>query len=217
MAKGFTLKKENYTAVADFITVSFERDLASFTEVFKTMDAAYLQAFKKANSDLKNAASLLDKKQKQKQATHELYAMADAFREKLILLKAYAKRAGVETPLLQETINAVKSRNIEKVIKNTRDMLPVLTQNAEKIGDMPTDFFADVPDTINGMESKNTEQNKLINEAIQANVDEKPLYDTVYKFISEIAEAGKIVYKDSSKKDEYTISKIVARVETSSK
>ena len=37
----FSLKQEDYPAIADFISVSFERDLAEFTEVYKTMNAEY--------------------------------------------------------------------------------------------------------------------------------------------------------------------------------
>lgn len=207
------IKQENYTAVADFMLASLERDLADFTKIFKTIDNDFLAQFKKANEDLKNASSSLLIKENQKKITQELYAQADAFRDKLMLLKVYAKRANLETPILQETIAALKSRNIEKVVKNTREMLPFFTQNAAKIKDMPADFLNDIPTIITAFETKNTEQNTLISKCKQTTTEYKPLYDGLYKFISEVAEAGKIIYKDHSKKDDYTISKIISRVE----
>lgn len=207
------LKKENYTAIADFMIVSFERDLADFTSVFKTIDANYLDAFKKANEKLKNVASYIIKKEEQKQATQVLYAKANEFREKLIVLKSYAKRANLNAPLLKETIEALKRKNIEKVIKNTREMLPYFTQNINKLTDMPADFLSDIPETITDLETKNTEQNSLMNEAKLSTAEKKTLYITLYKYISEVADAGKIVYKGNSKKDEYIISKILGRLD----
>lgn len=42
MAKGFQIRKENYTALADFMIVNLERDLSEFTKFFKTIDIEYL-------------------------------------------------------------------------------------------------------------------------------------------------------------------------------
>ena len=36
----------------------------------------------------------------------------------------------------------------------------------------------------------------------------------IQKYISEVAKAGKLIYKESNKKDEYVISKIIARMKT---
>ena len=67
------------------------------------------------------------------------------------------------------------------------------------------------------MERLNIEQNKLINKKKQTNVNEKDAYRALYKFISEIADTGKTVYKTSIKRDEYTISKILRKNQISSK
>lgn len=213
MAKGFLLKKENYTVVADFMLVSFERDLADFTKVFKTIDVAYLEAFKEANQIVKKTITAHGKKQEQKNTTQSLYATADGFREKLLLLKIYVQRANIEVPLLQETIIAFKRKNIEKAVKNTRDMLPILTQNAAKIEDMPSDFLDDIPQILVEMENKNTEQNTLMNEGKEVSQNEKIVYEALYRYISEVASMGKILYKNSLKKDEYTISRILKKME----
>lgn len=213
MTTGKKLKQENYTAAADFMIASLERDLAEFTKVFKTIDNAFLEQFKKANANLKNVSSSFLTKQQQKETTKELYSKADEFRDKLTLLKAYAKRAGLEAPILQETITALKGRNIEKVVKNTRELLPFFTQNADKIKDMPADFLKDIPNTITYFEEKSTTQNILMSQSKQTTAEVKPLYETLYNYIREVADAGKIIYKGSPKKDDYTISKILQRME----
>lgn len=206
------IKKENYTAVADFMLASMEHDLADFTKLFKTIDEEYLSQFKKANEELKNLSSSFLKIEEQKATTQEIYAKADAFRDKLIFLKFYAKRAGIETPLLQDTIKALKSRNIERVVKNTRDMLPFFVQKAESIKDMPSDFLSDIPSTISTFEKKSTQQIMLMSQRKQETSLGKPLYDTLYKYIKEVADIGKLIYKNSPKKDNYTISKILSRI-----
>ena len=45
--KAPTIKHEDYAVIADFIAVSFERDLTYFSEIYKTMNAEYLENFKK--------------------------------------------------------------------------------------------------------------------------------------------------------------------------
>lgn len=212
MSKGLKLKQEDYTAVADFMLVNLERDLKDFTKVFKTIDNDFLQAFKDANQELKNATSSVLVRQTQKQTTKEIYEKADSFKEKLSLLKVYIKRAKLEVPLLQETILALQNRNIEKVIKNTREFLPFINENKDKIKDMPNDFLSDIPNIIIEFETKNTEQNLLMSKGKQTTSEVKPLYKELYNYISEVAEVGKIVYKNTSKKEDYTISKVLQRM-----
>lgn len=216
MFKNSFFKKEDYTAVADFMIANLEKDLKDFTKVFQTIDDDHLEKFKQANQQLKESASLLLTRQEQKNTTQDLYIKADAFREKLLLLKAYAKRSKVETPLLQETITAIKSRNMEKVVKNTREMLPFLSQNASKIKDMPSDFLEDFSPTITEFEQKSTTQNLLISQGKQTTAEGKSLYQALYLYIKDIAEAGKIVYKNTAKKDDYIISKILKRISAAS-
>lgn len=47
--KAPTIKHEDYAVIADCIAVSFERDLASFSQIYRTMNAEYLENFKKSN------------------------------------------------------------------------------------------------------------------------------------------------------------------------
>ncbi len=78
--KAPTIKHEDYAVIADFIAVSFERDLASFSQIYKTMNAEYLESFKKAISKLKNNDSTNAIVVKQKETTAKLYKQADELR-----------------------------------------------------------------------------------------------------------------------------------------
>lgn len=213
MAKRMTFKQEHYTAVADFIAVSFENDLADFTKTFKTMDETYLNDFKQAIEAAKNSVSSTELKVKQKQATKNLYDKSKELSNVLILLKTYAKRANVDAPKLQDTINCLKTKNIEGAVKLLRDALPYFISIKGKLVDMPNDYLDKITPIITALESFNTEQNKYMNEIKKISNERKPVYKNLYKYISEIAEAGKVIYKDSYKKTEYTISKLLARVQ----
>ncbi|MFJ1328105.1 hypothetical protein [Capnocytophaga canimorsus] len=214
MAKQMTFKQEHYTAVADFIAVSFERDLSDFSSVFKTMNDSYLEKFKQAIESAKNSVSATELKMKQKEATKKLYETSKELSDIVLLLKKYAKRANVDVSMLQETVNQLKARNVETPIKTLRDALPYLTSVANKLEDMPDNFLVKILPLVTSLENLNTEQNKLMNEGKKISNERKPIYKNLYKYISEIAEAGKIIYKDSYKKSEYTISKILARVQS---
>ncbi|MFK8271931.1 hypothetical protein [Capnocytophaga canimorsus] len=214
MAKQMTFKQEHYTAVADFIAVSFERDLSDFSNVFKTMNDSYLEKFKQAIESAKNSVSATELKMKQKEATKKLYETSKELSDIVLLLKKYAKRANVDVSMLQETVNQLKARNVETPIKTLRDALPYLTSVANKLEDMPDNFLDKILPLVTSLENLNTEQNKLMNEGKKISNERKPIYKHLYKYISEIAEAGKIIYKDSYKKSEYTISKILARVQS---
>ncbi|CEN33900.1 hypothetical protein [Capnocytophaga cynodegmi] len=214
MAKQMTFKQEHYTAVADFIAVSFERDLSDFSNVFKTMNDSYLEKFKQAIESAKNSVSATELKMKQKEATKKLYKTSKELSDIVLLLKKYAKRANVDVSMLQETVNQLKARNVETPIKTLRDALPYLTSVANKLKDMPDNFLDKILPMVTSLENLNTEQNKLMNEGKKISNERKPIYKNLYKYISEIAEAGKIIYKDSYKKSEYTISKILARVQS---
>ncbi|MFK8265781.1 hypothetical protein [Capnocytophaga cynodegmi] len=214
MAKQMTFKQEHYTAVADFIAVSFERDLSDFSNVFKTMNDSYLEKFKQAIESAKNSVSATELKMKQKEATKKLYETSKELSDIVLLLKKYAKRANVDVSMLQETVNQLKARNVETPIKTLRDALPYLTSVANKLEDMPENFLDKILPLVTSLENLNTEQNKLMNEGKKISNERKPIYKNLYKYISEIAEAGKMIYKDSYKKSEYTISKILARVQS---
>ncbi|MFK8275286.1 hypothetical protein ACI76Y_06340 [Capnocytophaga cynodegmi] len=214
MAKQMTFKQEHYTAVADFIAVSFERDLSDFSNVFKTMNDSYLEKFKQAIESAKNSVSATELKMKQKEATKKLYETSKELSDIVLLLKKYAKRANVDVSMLQETVNQLKARNVETPIKTLRDAFPYLTSVANNLEDMPDNFLDKILPLVTSLENLNTEQNKLMNEGKKISNERKPIYKNLYKYISEIAEAGKIIYKDSYKKSEYTISKILARVQS---
>ena len=210
----FSLKQEDYPAIADFISVSFEGDLAEFTEVYKTMNAEYLEKFKKAITELKNHDSAAGIFVKQKETTAKMYKLSDDMKHNVVLLKDYCARSGVNTSIISNMVQKINGKNIEGIIKSMRDALPYFVDNASKIADMPDGFLEKIIAQTKELDVLNVEQNKLMNERKLSTSESKKLYEVVQKYISEVAKAGKLIYKESNKKDEYVISKIIARMKT---
>lgn len=206
------LKKESYTAVAEFMLVSFERDLSEFTKSFKTIDEEYLSKFKNAITDAKSLGSAMAIQAEQKNVTKKLYEYADKLKDMLAFLKRYAEKANLETTILGRIATSLRAKNIEKSVIDTRAALPYFIENKDKMTDMPEGFLDKIEPIIDNFEKLNISQNSLMNQRKQITSESKDVYQKLYVYISEIADMGKMIYKQSTKKDEYTISKILSRM-----
>ncbi|GIZ16436.1 hypothetical protein [Capnocytophaga catalasegens] len=206
------LKKENYTAVAEFMLVSFERDLSEFTKSFKTIDEEYLSKFKSAITDAKSLGSAMAIQAEQKNVTKKLYEYADQLKDMIAFLKRYAEKANLETTILGRIATSLRAKNIEKSVIDTRAALPYFIENKDKMTDMPEGFLDKIEPIIDNFEKLNISQNSLMNQRKQITSESKDVYQKLYVYISEIADMGKMIYKQSTKKDEYTISKILSRM-----
>lgn len=206
------LKKESYTAVAEFMLVSFERDLSEFTKSFKTVDTEYLSKFKSAIAEAKSLGSAMAIQAEQKNVTKKLYEYADQLKDMIAFLKRYAEKANLETTILGRIATSLRAKNIEKSVIDTRAALPYFIENKDKMTDMPEGFLDKIEPIIDNFEKLNISQNSLMNQRKQITSESKDVYQKLYVYISEIADMGKMIYKQSTKKDEYTISKILSRM-----
>ena len=199
------------------MVVSFERDLVEFTTYFKSMDQDYLTKFKEAIAEAKRVVSSVNVKAQQKNTTKILYEKADELKNILMFLKKYVDNAGLESSMLSKINNLLRNKNIEGSVVSIRESLPYLKGNKDKMTDMPEDFLNQIEPLVDTLESLNVQQNTLMNQAKQATNDGKSSYEKLYKYISQIADAGKLIYKNSHKKDEYTISKLLMRMNVADK
>jgi|GEM_PF-177947 len=200
--------------IADFIAVSFERDLDSFSSTYKTMNASYLENFKKAISQLKNNDSTNAIVIKQKETTANLYKQADELRRNITFLKDYATRSGLDTSLLKVVVTKINGRNIAGVVKAVRDAIPYYSDNIERIADMPEGFLEKIVEQTKQLDALNVLQNTLMNERKYHTQANKEMYALIKKYIGDIAKAGKLIFQGQKKEEEYVISKIVTRAKT---
>lgn len=211
------LRLEDYPAIADFIFTSFERDLPDFTAKYKTMNGDYLNAAKSANITLKSIQATLLAKQLQKDVTIELYSAADALKKDVILLKDYAQRGKVAIVLLGDSVYLLANHNIEGALRTLREGLPYFIDNISNMPDMPDGFLDRLATQINEIDTLNNAQNMAINKSLESTTSNKEIYKQVYHYITDIAKAGKLIYANTQKVDEYTISKLQSRVRAAQK
>lgn len=208
----YNLKHEDYPAVADIMAISLERDLTDFSAKYKNMNADYLAEFKAASAAVKAITHDVLSLAKQRQATKKAYSMADRVKEGVILLKDYADRAKLDSKVLGGAVKQFNHRNIEGGIKSVRGALPYFAEHADQMLAMPDGFLDQMAAGITELEELNTSQSKVMNDRRLGTSDNKVVHDRLYGFIAEVARAGKLIYKSGPKRDEYTLSKIVARV-----
>lgn len=209
-----SLNYEDYPAVGDFLITSFQVDQSEFLKRYQKMDAVFLTDFKKAVDEVRELASVFAKTEDLKKTTSQLYDLADKINEELLFLLDYLKYEGLSTKAVSQIRTKFSKRNIEGGIKELRDVAPFLNENKNKLeaGDMPTDFIQNLYQDIPQMEQLNVKQNEFLNSrkgSVQENLKK---FEVANKFFSRVCSAGKKIFKQAPKKDEYTMTKLIKRV-----
>ena len=209
-----TLNYEEYPAIGDALIASFNRDQAELAGHYKMMDSDYLTGFQESIDAVRGAASVLAKTEELKSVTKKLYGLADEANVKLLFLIDYVKDAGLESASISGIRTKLTTRNIEGAVYDLREVLPYLESHQATLeaGDMPEKFLNYFPPILPQLESWNAEQIAIISNRktlVEAN---KVLFETAYGYISKVSNNGKKVFKNSVKKDDYTIAKLIAKV-----
>jgi len=208
------LNYEEYPAVGDALIASFNRDQSELAEHYKMMDGDFGMAFQNAIDDVRKTASVLAKTEALKSVTRQLYGLADEVNKKLLFLLDYVRDAGLESAAISEIRIKLTTRNIEGAVYGLREVLPYLDEHkaALNAGDMPKDFLGYFPPILPQLETWNAEQIGIISNRKSLVEANKSLFETAYRYISKVSNNGKKVFKDSVKKDDYTLRKLIAKV-----
>lgn len=208
------LNYEEYPAIGDALIASFNRDQGELAGHYKMMDSDFLTGFQNAIDSVRGAASVLAKTEELKSVTKQLYGLADEVNQKLLFLIDYVKDAGLESASISGIRTKLKTRNIEGAVYDLREVLPYLEshQAALDSGNMPKDFLKYFPPVLPQLETWNAEQIGIISNRKSLVEANKVLFETAYSYISKVSNNGKKVFKNTVKKDDYTISKLIAKV-----
>lgn len=80
-------------------------------------------------------------------------------------------------------------------------------------GNMPEGFLTGFSEKLDELEKMNVRQNEFMLSRVEKRVANVVEYDALYKYIAEVCEAGRLVFKnDPVKKKRYTISHIVKQL-----
>ncbi len=208
------IRKEEYTALGDFILPSFERDQAVIAAKFPKLDTAFLNAFIEKLTFVKKLESSVVVTDEQKNVTVSLYKTATELNNELTVLNSYIADAGLDTSIITKLKRDLFIHNIEAAILKVEAVEQFVTKHQAELEaeGMPTDFATTLDGYKVELEAKNRLQNEYMNrlkKLTEINVGE---YNALYVFISKIANKGKIIFKDTVTQDEYTISKNISRM-----
>lgn len=209
-----TLNYEEYPAIGDALIASFSRDQGELAGHYKMMDSDFLTEFQNAIDAVRGTASVLAKTAELKSVTRQLYGLADEANQKLLFLIDYVKDAGLDYASISAIRTKLTTRNIEGAVHDLRDVLPYLDSHKTELdsGDMPKDFLNYFPPILPQLEAWNAEQIAIISNRktlVEAN---KVLFENAYSYISKVSNNGKKVFKNTVKKDDYTIAKLITKV-----
>lgn len=209
-----TLNYEEYPAIGDALVASFSRDQAELAGHYKMMTEDYLTEFRDAIDAVRGTASVLAKTEELKSVTKKLYTMADEVKEKLRFLVDYVRDAGLDSVSVSGIRINLGRRNIEGAVRDLRQVLPYLESHRTELeaGDMPEKFLDYFAPILPQLEALNAEQIGIVSNRKSLVEANKALFEKAYSYISKVSNNGKKVFKDSVKKDDYTIAKLIAKV-----
>lgn len=205
---------EEYYQGGSFLAKSFELDRLALAVRFPEFTAAYLTQFKAKLTQVKTLEQSVTLTEEQKASTAELYAAAGLLNTELNFLSFYFKRANLDSVI----VSAVKKDLAKSNIEGATDKLEGLIQfiNSKKAilvtKGMTVNFPTELAATRDALVVKNGLQNEKLNALKSLHTINKVVYKELFAYISTISEAGKIMYKGTTKASEYTISKLISRM-----
>lgn len=205
---------EEYPAIGDALIASFNRDQAELAGYYKMMDEDFLTEFQNAIDAVRETSSVLAKTEELKSVTKKLYGLADEANQKLLFLIDYVKDAGLESASISGIRSKLTTRNIEGAVHDLREVLSYLDSHQAELdaGNMPKDFLKYFPPILPQMETWNAEQIAILSNRKSLVEANKVLFENAYNYISKVSNNGKKVFKNTVKKDDYTIAKLIAKV-----
>ena len=206
---GFKMRKEEYTALADFILPSFTRDLATFQARFTKFNATYLEQFLAKTAFVKELESSIIVTDQQKNATASLYNEASELNNELNFLKENFKDAGLNTSIITDIKDDLFAHNIEGAVLKIESLKQFIVANQAQLEEegMNPNFPAQLTTHKTSFELKNKDQSEYMKQIKKLTDDNKAHYEELYDFISKVTTKGKLLFKDSRTKDEYNITK----------
>lgn len=208
------IRKEEYTSLGDFVRKSFVRDQDAIMARYPKLNEAFLLDFTAKLEEVKTLESGVVLTERQKNITASLYAEALELNRELNFVKSYTDDAGLNTEIIMTLKNDLARNNIEGAVLKIESLKQFVAANLEALveeGMIPT-FPGTLEEYKVSLSEKNTEQNVFMNQRKELTEVNAVQYNALYSYISKIVNAGRLVFENSIKKDEYSVRSIVNRM-----
>ncbi len=118
-----SIRKEEYTALGDFIQTSFTRDQPLIAERYPKMNVTYLTSFKTKLEQVKSLETKDVITAEQKSITKSLYDEADQLGKEMIFLRDYFNEAGIDVSLVSSLKRDIARYNIEGTVAKIESVI----------------------------------------------------------------------------------------------
>ncbi|GAA5085977.1 hypothetical protein GCM10023210_07330 [Chryseobacterium ginsengisoli] len=208
------IKQEEYLPLAKDLMASFSRDLIYFTEEDHNYTQAYKDAFQAKITEIEQKEASSTTLVQQKQATQNLYLLGEELKKPLKSLRIRIERADIPTRITTEILKDIKNRNFEGVGNKLLDLISLVNANTVVLQEkgMKSTLSQDLQNFQLVIAAKADEQTQLMKKVTSIVGIHKELYESLYKYISEICEDGKLIFEGEQKADEYIIRKMLAKL-----
>jgi len=208
------IRKEEYTALGDFVKASFVRDQATIKARYPKMDAAFLAGFTAKLDAIKVLESGLVLTEEQKATTASLYAEAGMLNKELNFLSSYIAEAGLNTDAVIALKSDLFKNNIEGAVLKMEGVKQYIVAHlaALEAEGMSASFPAALEAHKVSLANKNAAQNTIINSRKALTDASNTDYKELYAIITKIMDAGKLVFDGTITKDEYTITRTIGKM-----
>jgi len=214
MSNARQLLKEEFVPAALFIKTSFKRDREELVVRFFDYTPDYLVGFEKQIEKVKTVQQVLVLTEEQKKATSNLYLKAKMVNNEFNFLVSYFKKCDLDIKPLSQVKRDLTALNIEGAVDKINGVIQLIEANKAVLmtKGMAADYGAELTAERDYLEAQNVLQNEVKNQVTLLYNANKAEYDRLNKYITAIANDGKVFYKGKPKAKEYTILKIIERM-----
>lgn len=208
------VRKEEYTAIGDFIRSSFQRDQPAIMARYPKLNAAFLTAFTAKLEQVKTIQSAYVISDALKQLTKSLYKEADELDDELVFLADYFRDAGLDNTVVRDLRKDIWDSNIEGAVLKLEGVRQLVAENSDVLVEegMPENFETTLAAHKTSLSAKNRQQNDYMNTKRQITENGEAPYAALMDYIIRIGDAGKKVFKGKAAEDEYSITRILKRM-----
>lgn len=208
------IRLEEYSTLGDFIGKSYDRDLPIIVKRYPKLGKSFKDGFLEKLNEVKTLEGSLFITESKKKVTLLLYGIADDLNTELNFINSYLAEAGLDTKAVSALKKDLSKDNIEGAVLKIENIQQFLNKHSDVLvaEGMDKNFPGDLTEYKNKLEQLNVSQNEFMNSLKSLTKENRDKYKELYVFIAKIADAGKLIFADDVKKDEYVIKRVIARM-----
>ncbi len=221
-ARDFNCKHEDVPAVAGFVTTSFRRDLALFSDfspVYNEEFAVGMEAKRKTCLQMIKSGAITHQ---MKQVTSALHDKTLELRPILNKLEGYLSLAegsldiSVDDFGLKSLRTQISNGNTEGIISQGNSLITAITRNQAALlaKGLKSDFITSLTTLINEIDTLNNAQNSKLSERTQTTSDNIKEFNELWEMVTSVLKTGRLLYRgvDDVKLKDYTLAQLLKRI-----